>query len=63
MLLNGQPVSTKGSNIVELRLPAGRHHLSLVGTDGARRRFPFDVVAGQWTNLATLTLEVESTSP
>ena len=46
-----------GSNVVELKLSAGKHSVTLVGADGRRRKTTFQVRAGQLTNLATLSLE------
>ena len=53
--IDGQVVSTPGSNRVETRLPVGRHQMVLTHGDQRRTR-AFEVKTSQTTNLATITL-------
>ncbi|MEC9072809.1 MAG: serine/threonine-protein kinase, partial [Myxococcota bacterium] len=59
VLIDGSAVRTQrpGSNVVDLSLPARRHHVTIIGPLGRKRRIPFEVKPGELTNLATISLE------
>jgi serine/threonine protein kinase len=65
VLIDGSAVRNQrpGSNVVDVALPARRHHVTIIGPLGRKRRFPFDVKAGELTNLATISLEAGQAAP
>lgn len=62
VLIDGASVRAQspGSNVVDLPLSARRHHVTIIGPLGRKRRIPFDVEAGKLTNLATISLDPSS---